>query len=159
MGDSPDQDLREELRACQHFLVDSEFVRGRRHVFNFASTNVTPSFLKDILPHFYENLPCAATFNLAPAFVLRNKEDGKNRYFNAYGNNLILERSQLTANNGDMLELQNILDDLNIMELSTRERFSNKKTFVFPTKLTVFAALLESVPVGCKIVLLPPKAR
>ena len=31
MGDYDDQALRQELTACQHFLVDSEFVRGRQH--------------------------------------------------------------------------------------------------------------------------------
>ena len=36
MGDYDDQALRQELKACQHFLVDSEFIKGRQHIFNFA---------------------------------------------------------------------------------------------------------------------------
>ena len=36
MSDHRDQELREELTTCKHFLVDSELVRGRQHVFNFA---------------------------------------------------------------------------------------------------------------------------
>ena len=47
MGDYLDRKLREELRDCQHFLVDYEFVGGRLHVFKFPSTIGTPSFLKD----------------------------------------------------------------------------------------------------------------
>ena len=34
--DVEDQRLREELRFCQHFLVDSELERGRHRVFNYA---------------------------------------------------------------------------------------------------------------------------
>ena len=40
--------------------------------------------------------------------------------------NLTLEISQLIANKGDMLELQNILDDLKIVELDIQERSSTK---------------------------------
>ena len=47
MGDYNDQALRQELTAWQHFLVDYEFVKGRQHVFNFASTNATPKFLRE----------------------------------------------------------------------------------------------------------------
>ena len=70
-------------------------------------------------------------------------------------NTLILERSQMIANKEDMLELQNNLNDLNIVKRSTREKSSTKWKLLFATNVTVFAALLESVPVGCKDVLLP----
>ena len=36
MGDVEDHMLREELRFCQHFLVDSELERARHKVFNHA---------------------------------------------------------------------------------------------------------------------------
>ena len=98
MGDYDDQALRLELTACQHFLVDSEFVRGRQHVFNFASTNVTPKFLQENIQQVFESLHCAAKVNLALGFVLRNVEDGSYRYFYAHENSLLLERSLLIAN-------------------------------------------------------------
>ena len=56
-----------------------------------------------------------------------------------------------------MLELQNILDALKVVELSTKESSSTKWKFRFTTKLTVFAALLKSVSVGYEDVLLPPR--
>ena len=34
VGDADDHRLREELRSCQHFLVDSELGRARHKVFN-----------------------------------------------------------------------------------------------------------------------------
>ena len=36
VGDFEDHRLREELRSCQHFLVDSELKGARHKVFNYA---------------------------------------------------------------------------------------------------------------------------
>ena len=156
MGDYDDQALRQELTACQHFLFDSEFVRGRQHVFNFASTNVTPKFLREKIQQVFESLLCAAKVNLALGFLLCNVEDGSYRYLYAHENSLLLERSLLIANKEDMTEFQQRLDDLNIVELSTRERSSNKWKLLFTTNVIIFAASLKSVPVGCKDIWLPP---
>ena len=56
MGNYDDQALRQELTSCQHFLVDSEVVRGRQYVFNFASTNVIPKFLQEKIQQVFESL-------------------------------------------------------------------------------------------------------
>ena len=53
-----------------------------------------------------------------------------------------------------MTEFQQRLDDLNLVELSTRERSSTKYKLLFTRILNVFAALLKSVLVGCKEILL-----
>ena len=156
MVDYDDQALRQEPTACQHFLVLSEFVRGRQHVFNFASTNVTPKFLREKIQGVFESLLCVVKIKLALGFVLRNVEDGSYRYFYAHENSLFLERSLLIANKENMTELHQRLDDLNIAEFSTRERSSTKWKLLFTTNVTIFAALLKSVPVGCKDILLPP---
>ena len=126
MSNHRDQELREELTTCKYFLVDSELVRGRQHVFNFASNRIDSSFLKDKLQHVYENLQYATKIIMALGFVLRNVEDGNNRYFYAHENNLLVERSQLMANKENLLELQKSVDEVNIVELSTRERNSTK---------------------------------
>ena len=106
-GDYDDQVLRQELTACQHFLVDPEFVRTRQHVFNFASTNDTPKFLREKIQQVFESLHCEAKVNLALLdFVLRNVQDRYYRYFYAYENNLFLERSLLVANKEVMTEFQ-----------------------------------------------------
>ena len=120
MGDYDDQALRQELTACEHILVDPDFVRGRQHVFNFAS-NVTPKFLREKIQQISESLHCADKVNLALGFVLRNVEDGSYRCFNAHENSLFLERSLLIANKENMTEFQQRLDDLNTVELNTRE--------------------------------------
>ena len=149
--------VSQELTSCQQFLVDSEFVRSRQYVFNFASTNTTPKFLQEKIQQIFESLHCPAKVNSALTLVLRNVEDGMYLSVYAHENNLLLERSLLTANKEDMLELQQKLDHLNIVELSTRERYSTKWKLLFTTNKTIFAALLKSVPVGCEDSLLPPK--
>ena len=156
MNDYDDQVLCQDLTTWQHFLVDSEFVRGRQHVFNFASRNVTPKFLQKKIQQFSESLHCAAKVNLALGFVLRKVEDGSYRYFYAHENSLLLEKSLLIANKEDMTEFQQRQDDLNNMELSTKKRSSTKRKLLFTTNVTIFAALLKSVPVGCKDTLVPP---
>ena len=156
MGDYDDQILRQEPTACQHFLLDSQFVRSRQHSLNFASTNVTPKFLREKNQQVFESLLCAAKVSLALGFVLRNVEDGSYRYFYAQEKSLSLERSLLVANKEDMTEFPQRLDDLNVVELSTRERSSTKWNMLFTTNVTIFVSLLKSVPVGCKNLLLPP---
>ena len=99
---------------------------------------------------------CAAKVNLALGFVLRNVEDESYCHFYAHENGLLLERSLLIANKEDMTEFQQRLDDLKIVELSTRERSSTKWKWLFTTNVAILAALLKSVPVGCKDILLPP---
>ena len=153
MGDHRDQEPREELTMCKHFLVDSELVRSRQHVFSFAPNRIDSSFLMDKLQHVHENLQCAAKSNMALGFIFRN---GKYRYFCAQENIFFLERSQLIASKEDLLELQKSVYEVNIVELSARERSSTKLNFLFATNVTFFAALLKSIPVGCKGVLLPP---
>ena len=76
MGDVEDHRLREELRSCQHFLVDSELERARHKVFNYAVEALNETVMNEKLDHFFNNLKCAAKVNLAFGFILKNIEDG-----------------------------------------------------------------------------------
>ena len=73
--------FREDLRSCQHFLVDSELEKARHKVFNFAVEALNETVLNEKLDHFSNNLKCAAKVNLAFGFILKNIEDGGFRYF------------------------------------------------------------------------------
>ena len=75
LGDFEDQRLREELRSCQHFLVDSELERARQKVFNYAVETLNETIVNEKLDHFFNNLKCAAKVNLAFGFILKNIED------------------------------------------------------------------------------------
>ena len=86
MGDVDDQSLREELRSCRHFMVDSEIQKGRHSVFNFAVNNLTAQVIQDKLDRVLDKLKCVAKPKLALGFILKNMEDGKFRYFYAHEN-------------------------------------------------------------------------
>ena len=86
-----DANLKEELRSCQHFLVDSELERAEHKVFNYAVENLNERIVNEKLDHLFNNLKCAAKVNLAFGFVLKNIEDGGFRYFYAHQNNTLLD--------------------------------------------------------------------
>ena len=73
--------LREELRSCQHFLLDSELERARHKVFNYAVETLNETIVNEKLDHFLNTLKCAAKVILAFGSILKNIEDGGFRYF------------------------------------------------------------------------------
>ena len=99
-GDVEDHRLREELRSCQHFMVESD--------------------------------------------------DGGFRYFFAHENNTLQERSKLVCTKDDLAKLKHFLTKTDVIESCSRETMNTKWRFYKLTNLTVFAALLKNVPMGCK---------
>ena len=150
-------DLKEELQACQHFLVDSELQKGRHRVFNFAMSTFDNSLINMKLDLVFKGLECAAKVNLAFGFVLKNVQDGSCRHFYAHENNTLtlMERSKLLCTPDDITNLKEKLQKLDIVELCTRERANTKWKFYKLTILTVFTALLKDVLMGCKDSVLP----
>ena len=155
MGDVDDQSLREEIQSCKHFLVDSELQKGRHSVFNFAVNNLTAQVIEEKLDRVLDKLKCVAKLNLALGFILKNIEDGKFRYFYAHENNTLLEQSKLMSNKDDMAKLKEILKKTDVIESCTKERSHTKWRFFKLTNLTIFAALLRDIPMGCKDAVLP----
>ena len=47
VGDVEDHSLREELRSCQHFLVDSELGRAIHKAFNYAVETVNETIVNE----------------------------------------------------------------------------------------------------------------
>ena len=64
VGDVEDHSLREELRSCQHVLVDSELEKASHKVFNYAVETLNETVVNEKLDHFFNNLKCAAKVNL-----------------------------------------------------------------------------------------------
>ena len=124
-GDVEVQRLREELRSCQHFMVDSEVERARQNVFNYAIENLNAEIVDKQLNRFFSNLKCAAKVNLAFGLVLKNIEDGGFRYFYAHENNTLLDRSKLVCTHEDLEKLKDFLNETDVIESCSRER---KKT-------------------------------
>ena len=155
VGDVEDHRLREELRYCQHFLVDSEFERTRHKVFSCAVETLNETVVIEKLDHFFNNMKCAARVNLVVGFFVKSIEDGGFRYFNAHENNTLLDRSKLVSTHDDLANLRKFFNQTDVIESCSRERTNTKWRFYKLTNLTVFAALLKDVPVGCKNAVLP----
>ena len=115
VGDVDDHKLREELRSCQHFLVDSELERARHKVFNYAVETLNETIVNEKLDHFFNNSKCAAKVNLAFGFILKNIEDGGFRYFYAHENITILERSKLVCTHHDLGKLKEFLNQTDLI--------------------------------------------
>ena len=81
LGDVADHKLREELRSCRHFLLDSELEETRHKVLNYAVETLYETIVNEKLDHFFNSSRCAAKVNLALGFILKNIEDGGFRYF------------------------------------------------------------------------------
>ena len=157
VGGVHDQSLREELESCEQFLTDTEMKNGRHRVFKFAMSSFDMSLLNDKLDYVFKELNCAAKVNLAFGFgfVLRNVADGSCRYFYAHGNNTVMERSKLVCTQADMTNLKDRMQEMDIVDLCTRERSNTKWKFYKLKNLTIFASLLKDVPMGCKDTVLP----
>ena len=155
VGDVDDQSLREELHSFRHFLVDSEIRKGRHRVFNFVVNNLTALVIEEKLDRLLDKLKCVAKLNLALGFILKNIVDGKFRCFYAHENNILLEQSKLVSNKDDMAKLKEILKKTDVIESCTKERSNTKWRFFKLTNLTIFAAILRDIPMGCKDAVLP----
>ena len=150
-----DADLEEKLRACQHFLVNSGLEKGRHRVFNFTMSTFDNSSINKKLDLVFKRLKFAAKVNLAFGFVLENVEDGPCRYFYAHENNTVMERSKLVSTPEDITNLDEKLQKRDIVDLCTQQRANTTWKFYKLTNLTVFAALLKDVSMGCKGSVLP----
>ena len=150
-----DDSLKEELRACQHFLVDSQLEKGRQRVFNFALNSFSAEKINSKLDYVFQQLKCAAKINLAFGFVFKNIEDASCRYFYSHENNTLLEKSKLLSTGDDLEHIKTLLAGTDVIESCARERVNTKWKFLKLTNVTIFAALLKDIPMGCKDAVLP----
>ena len=150
VGDVDDQSLREELESCKHFLSDTEMENGRHTVFNFAMSSFDMSLLNHKLDYLFKELKSAAKVNIAFGIVLKNIEDGICGYFYAHENNTVMEKSKLVCTPDDIVSLKEKIAKMDVIDLCTRERANTKWKFYKLTNVTVFAALLKDIPMGCK---------
>ena len=120
------KNLKEELQPCKYFLVDSELQKGRHSVFNFVVNNFTAQVIEEKSDRVPDKLKCAAKLNLAPAFILKNIEDEKFRYFYAHENNTLLEQSKLVSNKDEMTKMKEILRETDVIESCSREKINTK---------------------------------
>ena len=147
--------LKEELSACQHFLVDTELENGRHKVFNFQMSKLDTKIINEKLEEVFNKLDSAAKINIALGFVHRNLETGEYRYFYAHENNTLFEKSRLLCTKADLITIQGKVEKFDIVEQCTQERQNTKWRFKLITNVKFFAALLKNIPMGCPDSVLP----
>ena len=69
--------------------------------------------------------------------------------------NTLLDESNLVCTNDDLSKVKDILIKTDVIKLCSRERMNTKWRFYKLNNLTVFAALLKGVPMGCNDAVLP----
>ena len=62
---------------------------------------------------------------------------------------------KLVCTRNDLAKLKVSLNEIDVIESSRREKMNTKWRFYKLSNLTVFAALLKDVPMGCKNAVLP----
>ena len=66
-----------------------------------------------------------------------------------------MERSKLEATKEDWVKIKNVLSSTDVIEACTKEQTITKQKFYKLLIVTVFAAQLEKVTMGCKDAVLP----
>ena len=155
VGEFDNQSSGEELERCKHFLVESEMTNGRQRVFNFAKNILDAHTLSQKLNTVLQKLKCSAELNVAFGFVLKNVENGTWWYYHAHENNILIELSKLVAIKKGLVKSNNVLNNTDKIKACTKERAKTKWNFYKLTIVTVFAALLREVAMGCEYEVMP----
>ena len=144
-----DDSLKEELRACQHFLLIRNWKKDVREfsILHWHLLVLKKSTQSRIV---FQKLKCAAKIILAFGFVLKIIEDTSCRYFYAHENNTVFEKSKLLSTGDNLEHIKTMLPGKDVIESCTRERVNTKWKFLKLTNVTIFAALLKDIPLGCK---------
>ena len=85
----------------------------------------------------------------------KKTEDGGFSYFYVHGNITLLDRSKLVCTHDELAKLKDFVNKTDIVEFRGREKMTTKWRFYRLTNLTVSAALLKEVAMGCKDAVLP----
>ena len=144
-----DSESLKKLAACQHLLDDMHAEHGRQEVFNFSLLDLDNKKINEKLNEVFANLNCAAKISIALGFLLQNIETNDYRYFYPHENNLLLYRAFLLSNRNDLLNIQKEIEILDLIETCTQERQNSKWRLTVITNVTVCAALLKNIPIGC----------
>ena len=151
--------LKEELSACQHFLVGTEMENGRHKVFNFQMSTIDTKIINEKFEEVFNKLNSAAKINIVLEFVLRNVKTEEYWYHYAHENNTLFEKSHLLCTKADLISIQGKVEKFDIVEQCTQERQNTKWKFKLITNVTIFAAVLKNITMGCPDSVLPEPLR
>ena len=147
--------LKKELSALQHFLVDTEMKNVRHKVFNFQMSKLDTKLFREKIEEIFKKLDSAAKINIALGFVLQNFETGDYRYFYAYENNNLFEKSYLLCRKADLITIRGKVEKFDIVKQCTQESRNTKRRFKWIATVIIFAASLKNIPTGCSYSVIP----
>ena len=144
--DKNNEQLQQELSACQHFFDNTEMDNERHRVINFKLAKLDPIEINEKLKEVFEKFNCAAKINLSLGFIFRNVDADEYRYFYAHENNTFFEKSHLLCSKGDVVSLQDRVEKMDFIETCAQERANTKWRCALTTNVTIFCALLGCLP-------------
>ena len=147
--------LKKELSACQLFLVDMEMENGRLNSLKFQMPKLDIKVINEKLEEVFNKLDSAAKINIPIRFVQQNFKTGEYRCFYDHEDNTLIEKSHLLCAKADLIAMQGKVEKFDIVEQCTQERQYTKWRFKLITNVTIFAALLKNIPMGCSDSVLP----
>ena len=152
------ENLKEELSACQHFLMDTQMENGRHKVPNFQMSKLDSKSINEKLEEVFNKMDSAAKINIALGFVLPKVDTGEYRYYYAHENNILFEKSHLLYTKADLITIQGKVEKFDIVEQCTQERRNTKWRLNLITNVTIFAfrcTTKKNIPMGCSDSVLP----
>ena len=153
--DKNNEPLQQELSASQHFFDNTQIDNGRHRVINFRLSKLDPSEINEKLKEVFEKLNCAAKISLSLGFILRNVDTDQYRYFYAHENNTFFEKSHFLCSKGDLVSLQDRVENMDLIETCAQERANTKWRYALTTNAPIFCALLNNIPMGCLDAVIP----
>ena len=118
-------------------------------------SKLVTKIINEKLEEVFNKLGSAAKINIALGFVLRRIETGEDRCFYVHENNTSFEKSHLLCTKTDLITIQGKVEKFDIVEQCTQERQNTKWRIKLITNVTIFAALLKNIPMGCPDSVLP----
>ena len=145
--------FKEELSACQLFLVDTETENGRHKVINFQMSKLDTKIINDKLEEVFDKLDSASKLNIALGFVQILRLVNINISTPIKQN--LFEKSHVPGTKAELITIQGKVEKFVIVEQCTQERQNTKWRFKLITNVRIFAALLKNIPMGCPDSVLP----
>ena len=129
---------------------------GQHKVSNFQIFKLNTKFINEKLEDGFNQLDSAAKINITLGFVLRNFVTGEYHYFYAHEKQyFFFEKFLLLCTKANLITIQGKVEKFDIVEQCIQERQNTKWRFKLITNVTIFAALLKKVPMGCPDSVLP----
>ena len=140
--------LKEELSACQYFLVDIEMENGRHKVLSFQMSKFVTKVINERLDEVINRID-SAKINIVPGFFLRIVETGEYRnYYKHIKNNTLFEKSHLLCTKADLITIQRKLEKFAIVEPCTQEGQNTKWMFKLIKNVIIFISLQKKISNG-----------